>query len=129
MACEFRKALEAELLLQVEVFDSAVPLASHHADIVFRDLVLDRLLPRDDTSDAKRKAVLQHYFNAGFLRHIGPVTSKEDLAKACAEAILPAPIVVWRRSRWAKTSRPLREVGLIFAVGATVGQKAIHRWL
>ena len=57
------------------------------------------------------QADISLFFNGGMLCHKGFLdsTGKRRGAQELAEAMLPGPMPYWKRTRWAKTSRPLRE--------------------
>ena len=80
-------------------------------------------------ADEKRKEILKCHWNAGLLKRHGEGISKRAVADATAAAVFDAPYLVWKRSRWIKTTRPLRDIALLFNIGPGVAEEAIHRWL
>jgi hypothetical protein len=126
-ARDLRTCIEEALIEKLDLVENGIPYSASHPDIVFRDQVLDRLLG-STPSDEKRKAILRFHFNGGILKSLGPSMSRATIARVCAKALLPAPIPIWKRSRWAKTSRPLREVALLFSMNG-LAERALQKWL
>jgi hypothetical protein len=126
-ATAFRECIASYVEIRTEFIEDGLAYPADHPDILHRDAVLERLLGASP-SDVKRKMILKFHFNAGFLKHSGPVLCKRSFAVVCAQAIFPAPYSLWKRSRWVKTTRPIREICLLFAIGS-LGPYSIRKWL
>ena len=122
-AAEFRRCIAETIFERVDINELLRVPGPHHLAVVQLDHILDRLLG-DSPSDTKRKMILKFHFNAGVLKRAGPV-DRRMLADVCAEAIFPCPYPVWKRARWMKTSRPIREITLLFTMG--VGPLAVKK--
>ena len=126
-ASRLRDFLAEHINAAYQIFPEAPPPCSTHPDVVQFQKLLNRVFG-SSPSDNKRKMVLQFHFNGGILQYMGPQLCRSSASTAVAQALLPAPIPVWRRSRWIKSMRPLRECTLLFCVGEP-SVSAVQRWL
>ena len=122
-----RSSLAHSIARHLTVLRTSPAPSSHSPALRHRDMVLDTLIS-DTPPDEKRKAILRHYFNGGFLVYHGP-ESENTVAAATAEALYPQAFDMWSRSRWVKTLHPLKQVALLFNCGAGVGEEACENWL
>jgi hypothetical protein len=124
---DLRTCLALEIEAALEVYDGAVPPPDSNPEVARWHRVLEATLS-ESPSDLKRHFILKTNFNGGLLKHFAREPSKTAVSKLCSQAFLPAPVPLWKRSRWAKTLRPLREFSLLFSLGV-VFEKALRRWL
>ena len=127
-ASELRRCVAAAVEADLDVRENGQPLPEHHAAMRRLSALLDETLRSHAPSDLKRRSILKYHFNGGIMRHMGPLLDLSVAADAIAQALLPSPVPIWKRQRWAKKARPLKECALLFSIGS-VGPKAVKMWL
>ena len=125
-AAELHTCISAVILKRARIIQRARILPDEHDDVSYLSTFFDIFLGTAP-SDQRRKAIIKFHWHSSVLTHHGHALCIQALAEALAQAICPAPFQLWKRGRWARSTRPLREVTLLSTIGS-IGEEVVHTW-